>query len=98
MLVNRSVLAGSRIEIGLPDGDREVDHFDIVVRGEGGSHRTSLHASIGDSIPLGRRSIERHDNHVAQFAANGTRPRGRKLVLRAENGDVFVESVHILRR
>lgn len=97
VLVNKDILAGQRIELSFPNNE-PVDHLDAVVRRKGGSSNTALSASIGNAIALGSKQVDRNDNHVVRFMANGTRAEGRKLVLSANSGDVFVESVHLLTR
>lgn len=95
VMVNKIILAGQSIEVSLPNND-PVDHLDAVVRRNGGSSDTELSVSLGRSIPLGSKQVDQNQNHVLQFITNGTRAEGRKLVLSANRGDVFVESIHFL--
>ncbi|MCB9030717.1 MAG: hypothetical protein H6619_06655 [Deltaproteobacteria bacterium] len=97
VMVNKNILAGKSIEISLPN-DNPVDHLDAVVRRNGGSTETALSVSLGHSIEFGSKQIDQNQNHVVQFQTNGTRAEGRKLVLTANSGDVFVESIHVMTR
>jgi len=97
VMVNKNILAGQKIEVSLPNNN-PVDRFDTVVRRNGGSSDTSLSASLGETLQFGTKQVDKTESHVIQFAAHGTRAEGRRLVLSASSGDVFVESVHVLTR
>lgn len=95
VMVNKRIRAGDDIEISLPH-NQPIDRFDAVVRREGGSSETTLSASLGGSISMGTKQIDQNSNHVVQFSAQGARADRRDLILSASNGDIFVESVHVL--
>ncbi|MCB0334127.1 MAG: hypothetical protein KDD55_11545 [Bdellovibrionales bacterium] len=97
VMVNKNILAGKSIEIQLPNNN-PVDHLDAVVRRNGGSSQTQLTASLGGAIEFGTKQVDNNENHVIQFSAYNTRAQGRRLVLAATSGDVFVESVHVMTR
>jgi hypothetical protein len=97
VMVNKHILAGKTLELSLPNNN-PIDHLDAVVRREGGSTQTELSAALGSSIQFGTQQVDGSKNQVLQFPANGTRSEGRKLILSANNGDVFIESVHFMTR
>lgn len=95
LLVNKNLLAGKNIELKLPNNN-PIDHFDVVVRRNGGTLETLLSVSLGGTIPFGMKQVDKNENHVIQFLANGTRAEKRRLLLTAVSGDIFIESVHVL--
>ena len=96
-MVNKDIRAGKTLKVSLPK-KASIARLDVVVKRTGGSDQTSLNASLGGSIVLGTKGVNQNSNQVVQFNANGARPDGRKLELTASNGDLYVESVHILTR
>lgn len=94
-LVGKSINPGGSTQIDLMD--RPISRIDVVLRRVGTNTQTLIDASIGENTPLGEaRQVDQNTQHVISFEAAGRAPGGEDLRLRASNGEVFVESVHVL--
>lgn len=93
-MVNKLIRNGDDIEVELDDDP--IRRIDVVARREQGSTETTLSASLEGSQNLGGpQQVDSNQNHVIRFDVPVPDP-DDDLELRANGGDVFVESVHVL--
>ena len=93
--VNKTIRAGKRYTVELEN--KTINRIDVVARRDKGASNTQLTASLERKISIGSpQQVSENSNAVVRFAADGINPNGKELTLSAMNGDVFVESVHVL--
>lgn len=80
--------------------DRPVDHIEVVLRRENGTRDTfcNLGFEHGRVFAPARMQIDRNELHTLTWSADGESAGGRDLVMKAYNGEVFVESLRIFYR
>ncbi len=77
---------------------RSIDKIDVVLKRVGSSVNTKLRAEIGESKSLGEQQVDQNVQHVLSFPVVNVARLGEDLNLTALDGDVYVESVHIIYR
>lgn len=94
--VNKRISAGQteRVEIM----SRSIDRIDVVLRREGVSTQTQLRANIGTSRELGQQQVDQNISHVLSYSVQNVSRPGESLELTALEGDVYIESVHMMYR